>query len=238
MENEPQSAFPYRPPTQEVKEKYFYIFNLKKPLPSRWLKLLFDKVSASIILLLALPILILLWILYFLEGFVMPENRGPFLFYYYAVSRGKVFKKYKIRIIKTKYVDLAASRRGEWSAYSAEWNAQSRTFFGKFVKKYYLDEIPQFWSVLVGEMSIVGPRPLAVVHYERDRNQGNVTRYLIKGGLLGFGHIKKGTSEMGNPVYEYEYVDKYMNGTSFDVFMLDLWIIWKGVLLIFKGGGH
>ena len=57
-------------------------------------------------------------------------------------------------------------------------------------------------------MSFVGPRPLSIIHYERDLAQGNVSRKLIKGGLLGFGHIHKGTSEMGNPQFEYEYIKK------------------------------
>ena len=87
-------------------------------------------------------------------------------------------------------------------------------------------------------MSIVGPRPLSVLHYERDKEQGNVTRYLLKGGLLGLGHINKGTSEMGNSRYEYEYIDQYLKRSSFSLLCLDLWIIWKGIKVITKGGGH
>ena len=57
---------------------------------------------------------------------------------------------------------------------------------------------------------------MSVLHTERDAEQGNVTRKLIKGGLLGLGHINKGTSE-GNPIYEYEYIDKYMNASDFEL---------------------
>jgi len=58
----------------------------------------------------------------------------------------------------------------------------------------------------------------------------NVTPFLIKGGLLGLGHVNKGTPEMGNPVYEYEYVDQYLKRSSFGLLMLDLWVIWRGTL--------
>ena len=159
-------------------------------------------------------------------------------FSYNAVSQGKVFPKYKIRLIKTQYIEPEGAKRGDWIAYAAEWNDESRTFVGAFVKKFYLDEIPQFWNVLRGDMSIVGPRPLAVIHYERDLAQGNVTRKLLKGGLLGLGHIMKGKPEFGNPIYEYEYIDQYINRSELGLLWLDLTIIWRGILLILKGGGH
>ena len=81
-------------------------------------------------------------------------------------------------------------------------------------------------------MSIVGPRPLSELHFIRDREQGNVTRSLLKGGLLGLGHINKGTTEMGKPSYEYIGVDKYQKLSSIKLLCLDLWIVWKGVVLI------
>lgn len=235
---EPKEAFPYKPPTEEIKQKYSHIFELKEPLPPRFFKTVFDKVVALVLLMFSAPILLLLKIVYVIEGILIPDNAGPMFFYYWGVSEGKQIPKYKIRLIKQKYIEPEGAKRHDWIAFSAEWTPESRTMTGEFVKKFYLDELPQFWSVLKGDMSIVGPRPISVLHYERDKAQGNVTRSLLRGGLLGLGHINKGTTEMGNPIYEYEYIDEYLKRSSFGLLMLDLWIIWKGILVIIKGGGH
>jgi lipopolysaccharide/colanic/teichoic acid biosynthesis glycosyltransferase len=235
---EPTEAFPYSPPSQEILEKYRYIFQLEQPLSPRFCKVFFDKLVAIFLLLLSAPVLLFLKFAFVIEGWLIPDNKGPMFFFYNGVSAGKIIPKYKIRLIKTKYIDPEGARRHDWIAYSAEWSPESRTYVGQFVKKFYLDELPQFWSVLIGDMSIVGPRPLSVLHYERDRAQGNVTRFLLRGGLLGLGHIHKGTPEMGNSLYEYEYVAEYLNRSSFGLLCLDLWIIWRGILLVIKGGGH
>ena len=238
MINEPTEAFPYKPPSEEIIKKYRHIFELEKGLRPRFSKILFDKVIAFILLTVSLPILFVIKISYVIEGIFIPENKGPMFFYYWGISGGKKIKKWKIRLIKTKYIEPQGADKHDWIAFSAEWTAESRTYVGAFVKQWYLDELPQFWSVLIGDMSIIGPRPLAVLHYERDKAQGNVTRSLLKGGLLGLGHINKGTSEMGNSIYEYQYIDEYLNRSSFALLRLDLWIIWKGILVISKGGGH
>lgn len=234
---EPKEAFPYKPPTDAIRAKYDHIFELKEPLPDRLPKVIFDKLVAALLLVAAAPILLMLKIAYVIEGWLIPENRGPMFFSYNAVSAGKVFPKYKIRLIKTKYIEPEGAKRGDWIAYSAEWTPETRTYVGRFVKKFYLDELPQFFSILKGDMSIVGPRPLAVIHYERDRAQGNVTRFLVKGGLLGLGHVMKGTPEMGNPVYEYEYVDKYLKLSPLGLLWLDLTIIGRGIKVVLQGKG-
>ena len=235
---EPTEAFPYTPPTEEIKAKYQHIFDLKEALPSRFVKTIFDKTFALILLSISLPVLAVLKIAYVIEGVFIPENKGPMFFYYWGVSGGKKMKKWKIRLIKERYIDAEGAARHDWIAFAAEWTPDSRTYVGAFAKKWYLDELPQFWSVLIGDMSIVGPRPLSVLHYERDKAQGNVTRSLLKGGLLGLGHINKGTTEMGNSIYEYEYIDEYLTRSAFGLLKLDLWIIWKGLIVVLKGGGH
>lgn len=234
---EPKEAFPYKPPDETIKRKYRHIFEIDKPLHDRFLKVVFDKLVAALLLMAAAPILLLSKIAYVIEGWLISDNKGAMFFSYNAVSAGKVFRKYKIRLIKMKYIDQEGAKRGDWHAYSAEWTPESRTHVGHFVKRFYLDELPQFYNILRGDMSVVGPRPLAVHHYERDRRQGNVTRFLIKGGLLGLGHVMKGTPEMGNPVYEYEYIDKYLKLSAVGLLWLDLVIIGRGIKVIFQGKG-
>lgn len=141
---EPKEAFPYKPPTEEIRQKYPHIFELNAPLPPRFFKVLFDKWVALVFLLISTPILLLLKLAYLIEGWLIPENKGPMFFYYNAVSAGKIVPKYKIRLIKTKYIEPEGAKRGDWIAYSAEWTPDSRTYVGQFVKKFYLDELPQF----------------------------------------------------------------------------------------------
>jgi putative colanic acid biosynthesis UDP-glucose lipid carrier transferase len=140
------------------------LFDLNSPVEVRYPKRIFDIFLSGTILLFCLPIILLLFVLNLLEGIFIKENAGPLFFFYYGVSRGKKFKKWKIRLIKEKFIDKELQKVGDWHAYKNEWMHESRTKLGKFVKKFYLDEIPQFFSVLVGDMSIVGPRPHAVAH--------------------------------------------------------------------------
>lgn len=235
--SEPIQAFPYKPPTEAIRRQYAHLFTLDQPLQPRLLKTAFDKLVALALLLVAAPILACLKLAYMVEGWLDPEAKGPLFFHYNAVSAGNVFPKYKIRLIKTKFIDAEGARRGDWHAFSAEWTPESRTRVGHVVKKFYLDELPQFFNILRGDMSLIGPRPLAVHHYERDRAQGNVPRFLIRGGLLGLGHIHKGTPEMGNPRYEYEYVERYRTASALGLLWLDLTIVLRGILVVLKGKG-
>ena len=237
MTIEPKESFPYQSPSSELRTEYQHIFDLKEPLDDRFVKRFLDIALGSILLLFSAPILVFLKIGFIVEGLLVPENKGRMFFYYHAISKGKIIKKYKIRLIKEKFIDQELAAKHDWLAYSGEWNENSRTIMGEFVKKYYLDELPQCWSVFCGDMSLVGPRPISIMHYERDLAQGNISRKILKGGLLGLGHIRKGTAEMGDPKYEYEYIDHYIKDNSWQLCQLDLEIIIKGLRLMSKGGG-
>ena len=235
--HEPDEAFPYLPPTKSLRDRYAHIFAQEVPIPPSLLKRFFDIAFSSIVLICAAPIFLVLWMAYKIEGLILPEHAGPMFFHYVAVSGGRSIPKYKLRIIKIGCIDPELASLHDWHAFRNEWNPACRTSVGRFVKKFYLDELPQFYNVLIGDMSMVGPRPLAVHHFERDVAQGNVARKLIKGGILGLGHIHKGTRQMGDPKFEYEYAEKVLSGSSLDILMLDSWIIWRGLCVVVRGKG-
>jgi len=118
-ESEPVEAFTYSPPTEHIKTAYGHIFEITEPLPARFFKTLFDKLVASVLLAASLPVLLLLKIAYVIEGVLIPENKGPMLFYYWGISGGKKMKKWKIRLIKTKYIEPEGAARHDWIVFSA-----------------------------------------------------------------------------------------------------------------------
>jgi lipopolysaccharide/colanic/teichoic acid biosynthesis glycosyltransferase len=234
---EPPQAFHCKPPDEAVRQQYAHLFDLPGPLPERFAKLAFDKAVALLALVALSPVILALYLANLLEGLLIRENRGPFVFSYIASSAGRKFRKHKIRQIKMGAIDAELAAKGDWHAFAKEWAPESRTWVGRVVKALYLDELPQLWDILVGDMSFVGPRPLAWHHYERDLAQGNVTRRLLKGGLLGPGQALKGTAEMGNPAGDFEYVERYRNSTSLGLLWLDLRIIARGVAVVFRKRG-
>jgi lipopolysaccharide/colanic/teichoic acid biosynthesis glycosyltransferase len=237
VQDEPKQAFHCRPPDERTRERYRHIFALTEPLKPRFLKSLFDRSLALFGLVLASPVFLLLLAGYALEGLLIRENRGSPFVYYRAMTAGRVFPKYKFRTVKIGCIDQEAARRGDWHAYAHEWSPESLTYVGRFVKKTYLDELPQLWNILRGDMSFVGPRPLAVHHYERDLAQGNVSRMLLLGGLVGQGQALKGTADLGNPEPEYDYIEKYLNSSALALLWHDLRIMWRSLMVVLEAKG-
>lgn len=108
------------------------------------------------------------------------------------------------------------------------------TAVGKFLRRTSLDELPQFFNVLFGEMSIVGPRPHAVSHNEQYRSliEGYMLRHKVKPGITGWAQINGWRGET-------DTLDKMEKRIEFDLEYIRSWSIWLDikiiVLTIFKG---
>ena len=102
------------------------------------------------------------------------------------------------------------------------------TKFGKFLRSTSLDEIPELWNVLTGEMSLVGPRPL-LVSYLNKYNEYEKRRHEVKPGITGWAQI----NGRNNTTWEERFKNDiyYVENISFE---LDLKIIIKTILKVLK----
>jgi putative colanic acid biosynthesis UDP-glucose lipid carrier transferase len=103
------------------------------------------------------------------------------------------------------------------------------TRFGAFLRKTSLDELPQFFNVLQGRMSIVGPRPHAVSHNELYRSliKGYMIRHKVKPGITGWAQVKGYRGET-------ETLDKMQARINHDLDYLRNWSLFLDLIIIFK----
>ena len=106
------------------------------------------------------------------------------------------------------------------------------TYFGRFLRKYSLDELPQFFSVFLGDMSVVGPRPPLQTEFEKF-NEFEKRKMQVKPGITCLWQV-----EGRNSISEAsEWINKDLEYIEKQNFMLDLKIIFKTILTVLRGSG-
>ena len=147
------------------------------------LKIVFDKVVSLVGLLVLSPLLLIVALL------IKWKMPGPILFCQQRVGRyGRIFTVYKFRTMTVKAEASVASRNSEATSIASQ--EQSRiTPLGEKLRRYKLDELPELWNVLKGDMSFVGPRP-DVPGYA-DQLQGEDREVLLlRPGITGPASLK------------------------------------------------
>ncbi len=185
------------------------------------LKIIFDRTASFFGLILLFPILIIVG---FLICVKMPG--GPVIFKQKRVGQyGKLFTMYKFRSMTVGHSGSSVSVKGE-----------SRiTPLGANLRKYKLDELPELWNVLIGDMSFVGPRP-DVPGYA-DKLEGDDRRMLLlKPGITGPASLKYRNEE--ELLAEQENPQKYNDEVLFpdkvriNIEYLDNWSFWNDIKII------
>jgi Undecaprenyl-phosphate glucose phosphotransferase len=210
--------FPARPSIDMIED--LPIINIRYvPLDDAFNKFL-KKISDIFISLLAIiltsPIMIITAII------IKLTSKGPIVFKQERIGyHSKPFKIYKFRSMKLQ------DPRSEKSAWTVEKDPR-RTKIGSFIRITSIDELPQFFNVLKGEMSIVGPRPERP--YFVDKFKKEIPKYMIKHqvrpGITGWAQIhgyRGNTSIKKRIIYDIEYVENWHMG-------LDLGIMIKTIL--------
>jgi exopolysaccharide biosynthesis polyprenyl glycosylphosphotransferase len=188
------------------------------------IKRVLDIVSSVLALVGLLPLFTLLFIL------IKMDSKGPVIYKQSRIGRwGKPFTIYKFRTMK-----VDAERNGP-ALSSSEDNRMTKT--GKWLRKFRLDEFPQFYNVLIGNMSLVGPRPERQFFIDQIVTLAPHYKLLhrVKPGITSWGQVKYGYAENVDQMVErLKYDILYIENMSL---ALDFKIAFYTILTIIKAEG-
>ena len=183
---------------------------------NKFIKRTFDVIFSSLVI-----IFVLSWLTPLLAILIKLESKGPVFF---KQSRNgfnyKEFDCYKFRsMTPNKDAHLYQATRGD----------QRVTKIGKFIRKTSIDELPQFFNVLFGDMSVVGPRPHMVSHTNMyaKRIDKFMVRHFVKPGITGLAQVSGFRGEVEN--------DKDIIGrVKYDIFYIENWSLLLDLRVIYK----
>ena len=188
----------------------------------QWLKRAFDVVVSLVLL-----TLLVLFFVYL--HFKITADGGPLIYGHTRVGRnGLPFQCMKFRTMVVNSAEVLAELLASDPVARAEWEKDFKlkndprvNRFGSFLRRSSIDELPQLWNVLRGEMSLVGPRP--VVQAELERYQDDVAYYLMsRPGMTGLWQVSgRNDVDYGTRVY-------------FDAWYVKNWSLWTDLVILFK----
>lgn len=178
-----------------------------------YLKRLFDLLFSLLLIFLLWPLFLLIYLI------ILIFDGRPVLYKQLRTGKdGKDFFVYKYRtmnnVSKEKEILIPHEKRV--------------TKIGKFLRKTSLDELPQLFNVLKGEMSIIGPRPW-IVEYYQNFNKQQKRRVEVKPGIIGLAQVmgRNGLDVFTKIKYDLEYIDNLS-------LFLDLKIFFLSIIIVFK----
>ncbi|MCK4595481.1 sugar transferase, partial [candidate division WOR-3 bacterium] len=184
-------------------------------------KRLFDITLSSIFLIIIIPILLIVAI------FIKITSKGSILYLQNRVGeQGKLFNILKFRTMKE-------NAEEETGPIFASPNDHRTTRIGKVLRKASIDELPQLFNVLKGDMSLVGPRPERpnFVKHFRDEVPRYIERHKVKPGITGWAQVHglRGDSSIKERVkYDLFYIENWSIGMDVKIILQTLYTLIKG----------
>jgi len=199
--------------------------NLKSP-SNRFIKRISDVALSLILLPFVLPLIVLIWLL------IKLDSRGPAFFVQERLGKSGTFKCLKYRTmhmnsaeILNKHLESNPKVAEEWERYKKLRRHDPRvTRVGKLLRKTSLDELPQLFNVLKGDMSLVGPRPY-LPHEKKDLKDSIDTILMINPGITGLWQVS-GRNEL-----------TFEDRIKLDSWYILNWSLWFDLVMLLKTVG-
>lgn len=197
------------------------------PVAGLFLKRVLDVVIATLALVLLAPLLIVLAIA------IKVDSRGPLLYAALRAGRkGRPFRCYKFRTMVRGADLLKASLRGQNQREGPIFKITGDpriTRVGRFLRRYSLDELPQLWNVLKGEMSLVGPRPHPLEDFSGYAIE-HLSRLDVTPGMTGLWQVsaRREPSFEAGVSLDIEYILRWSLGTDWKILLRTVGAVWRG----------
>jgi len=204
-------------------------------VPYPTLKRVLDRALAALLLVLLGPLIALGVVALSLNMLLVPWDRGGWLYRERRVSRGREFDLLKLRTLRADVVERVRDR-GDY-AQLHELDAGNLTRAGRLLKRFYLDELPQLWNVLRGDMSLVGPRPWPPTMVREQEAEGLAYRKLVTAGWTGPAQVRKGVPGIRYADLDLAYVEACRTWSPWRLARFDVSILWQTLRVLLRGEG-
>lgn len=208
-------------------------------VPVCWQKRALDVLLSLGLLALFSPVFLAVFASMALEGLFVPRHRGPFFLTEERGSEGKIFHLPKFRIIRMDAFESIRKEQKYQHIKPMEEDARNLTRVGAILKRFYLDELPQLYSILKGEMSFVGPRPWPLEPYYEELEKGIYRKRLIRPGLTGLVQANKGIT--GGPdewTLDFAYIGfMHSDRSGWVKLLFDLRVLTRSTKTVSAGKG-
>lgn len=186
----------------------------------RLLKALFDRLGAWFLLIVTGPLLVIVALV------IKLTSRGPVLFVQPRYGENRcVVNVYKFRTLYQDCCDPPTANEVK----PVSMADRRVTPVGRFLRRTSLDELPQLFNVLKGEMSLVGPRPQAIPHDEfyAAQIQDYWSRYCVKPGITGWAQINGLRGEI-------KLLEEIQHRLDFDMYYINNWSLWFDIWVLLR----
>ncbi|MFN8223174.1 MAG: sugar transferase [Gaiellales bacterium] len=175
-------------------------------IPYPFAKRVLDRVGAATLIVAATPLFAAAGTVIAIDQLRSRTNRGRIFYCEPRISRGREFRLVKFRVLREDV--LARLEREGARARPSEADGACLTWAGGLLKRWYLDELPQLVNVLMGDMSLVGPRPWPPEMVETQVANGRDYRLQVMAGWTGPVQAAKGEAELSTYTdLDLEYVE-------------------------------